>query len=80
MKTIGQIGFDAYGEAAGWVTFDGRPMPTWEQLGATPAGLETRRRWEVSALAVCDASPFRKPDSDAQSEEGARPLPRESLS
>ena len=33
-KTIGQIGFDAYGDAAGWKTFDGRPMPTWEELKA----------------------------------------------
>jgi hypothetical protein len=52
MTTPGQIGYDAYGGAANWRTFDGRPMPTWEQLGATDTGRETQRRWEVAADAV----------------------------
>lgn len=51
-KTLGQVGYDAYAETAGGKTFDGRPMPTWEQLGETPTGQETRRRWEVSADAI----------------------------
>ena len=50
--THGQIGYEAYGEAAGWKTFDGRPMPTWEQLQATENGRETCRRWEVAAAAI----------------------------
>ena len=50
--THGQIGYEAYGEAAGWKTFDGRPMPTWEQLQATETGRETCRRWEVAAAAI----------------------------
>lgn len=51
-RTIGQIGFDAYGETAGWKTFDGRPMPRWEDLASRPEGIETRRRWEVTAAAI----------------------------
>lgn len=51
MKTPGQIAFEAYGEAAEWRTFDGRPMPRWEELTA-PTGIETRRRWEVAAQAM----------------------------
>lgn len=51
-RSLGQVGYDAYGKTADWKTFDGRPMPTWEQLGATEAGRETRRRWEVAANAV----------------------------
>ncbi len=50
--THGKIGYEAYGEAAGWKTFDGRPMPTWEQLQATETGRETCRRWEVAAAAI----------------------------
>ncbi len=50
--THGQIGYEAYGEAAEWKTFDGRPMPTWEQLQATETGRETCRRWEVAAAAI----------------------------
>lgn len=55
-KSYGQIGYEAYGETAGWTTFDGRPMPSWEQLGDSPGGRETRRRWDVAAQAVLDAA------------------------
>lgn len=50
--TIGQVGYEAYGDTAEWRTFDGRPMPTWEELGATKTGQETQRRWEVAARAI----------------------------
>jgi hypothetical protein len=56
MQTSGQIGYEAYGETASWKTFDGRPMPTWEQLGESGGGLETQRRWEVSAQAILATS------------------------
>jgi len=52
ITTGGQIGYEAYGSAAGWKTFDGRPMPTWEQLGGTDVGRETQRRWECAATAI----------------------------
>lgn len=39
-KTLGQIGYEAYGNSTGGKTFDGRDMPTWEEIvlreGATP--------------------------------------------
>ena len=39
-KTLGQIGYEAYGSSTGGKTFDGRDMPTWEEIvlreGATP--------------------------------------------
>ena len=54
-RSFGQVGYEAYGATAGWKTFDDRPMPTWEQLGASATGQETRRRWEHAAIAICDA-------------------------
>jgi hypothetical protein len=42
------------GQAAAWTTFDGRTMPRWEAL-TSETGLETRRRWEVAALAAREA-------------------------
>ena len=54
-RVLGQCGYEAYGETAGWKTFDGRPMPTWEELGLTDTGQETRRRWEVAARAIDEA-------------------------
>lgn len=32
--------YDGYGEDAGWLTFDGRPMPRWHELP-----YKTRRHW-----------------------------------
>jgi len=51
-KSHGRVGYEAYGAAADWTTFDGRPMPTWEQLGETGTGMETRRRWDMAASAI----------------------------
>lgn len=62
-----QIGYEAYGAAAGWKTFDGRPMPTWEDLGMLPHGAETRRRWEVAAAAIAaeaTAGPYEPPQPE----------------
>ena len=50
----GRRGHDTYGEAAGWKTFDGRPMPRWADLSSTEAGRETQRRWEVAASAIAE--------------------------
>lgn len=46
--TQGQVAYEAYGEAAAWRTFDDRPMPSWAQLGESPTGRETQRRWEFA--------------------------------
>lgn len=48
-KSIGQIGYEAYGEDAGWKAFDGRPMPQWSDLRADIAA-----RWEVAAAAIAE--------------------------
>ncbi|QRK08067.1 hypothetical protein JQX13_50335 [Archangium violaceum] len=57
--SFGQIGFDAYGNHPGpygkWATFDGRPMPSWNELGQNiPAGSGalTQERWDVAAQAI----------------------------
>lgn len=56
MKTLGEVGYEAYGEHAGpggpYTTFDGRPMPKWEELGSSEAGLLTRARWESAGQAI----------------------------
>lgn len=52
-KSLGQVGFDAYGEAGTkpWKTFDGREMPRWTALeGET--GVLTQERWEAAAKAI----------------------------
>jgi len=52
---LGQTGYEAYGSAANWKTFDGRPMPKWIELGASEVGRETQRRWEAAAVAIAAA-------------------------
>jgi hypothetical protein len=49
---LGQIGYESYGATGGWKTFDGRPMPSWDELGRTDTGRDTRRRWEIAARAI----------------------------
>ena len=59
IKSIGEIGYEAYGEHAGpggpYTTFDGRPMPKWDELSATEAGKLTQARWESAAQAIATA-------------------------
>ena len=52
MNGYGRVAYETYGESGGWRTFDGRPMPTWDDLALTLSGRETRRRWEVAASKV----------------------------
>lgn len=47
--TLGQVGYEAYGEDSGWTTFDGRPMPKWDNLRP-----DIQARWEISARAIAD--------------------------
>lgn len=55
-KTLGQIGYEAYGSSTGGKTFDGRDMPTWEEIvlreGATP---KVTKAWEDAAKAIRNA-------------------------
>lgn len=58
--SLGEIGYEAYGNAGSWLTFDGRRMPRWPELAASEAGMETRRRWEEAAKAILGASPAKE--------------------
>mgnify|MGYP000113615389 CR=1 FL=1 len=47
MKSLGQIAFEAYAEAKGGTTYDGKSIPGWDAVSE-----EVRQAWEVAALAV----------------------------
>lgn len=50
MKSAGQIGYEAYKASTGGKTYDGRDMPTWEQVQAnTP---HVAKAWEGAAKAI----------------------------
>jgi len=52
-KTPGQEGYEAYyAHGKPGLTFDDRPMPTWDMLGQSPGGRMTQERWEVAAQAI----------------------------
>lgn len=44
---LGRLAYHAYGDHASWTTFDGRPMPLWDDL--TDA---VREHWDAAAEAV----------------------------
>jgi hypothetical protein len=50
-KSLGQIAFEAYNEAKGGVTYDGKPIPPWEDVGDA-----VRSAWEAAARAVWERS------------------------
>jgi hypothetical protein len=49
-KSKGQIGYEAYAAFTGGKTFDGRDMPTWEQVKAS--GTKVADAWEAAARAI----------------------------
>lgn len=49
----GQIAWEAYAKAVGGLTYDGKPLPTWDELGD-----RQKEGWEKAAAAVLDAHPF----------------------
>ncbi len=49
-RTLGQVGFEAYGDAAGWTAYDGKPMPRWDD-NLRP---DIKEKWEAAAKAVAD--------------------------
>jgi hypothetical protein len=49
---LAKLGYDAYRAAGDGKTFDGRPMPTWEDLADLPHGPRTRALWEKAAVAI----------------------------
>lgn len=52
-KTLGQIGYEAYAEATGTKTWNGKPMPTWEQVQLIGVAAES---WEAAAVAIVRAT------------------------
>lgn len=47
-KTLGQVGFEAYGEHANWTAYDGKPMPRWDENLRD----DIKEKWEIAALAI----------------------------
>jgi hypothetical protein len=47
-KTLGQIGFEAYGDLANWTTYDGKPMPRWDDA----LRADIKEKWEFAAKAI----------------------------
>lgn len=52
MKSPGQLAFEAYNHAKGGVTYDGKPIPPWTDVGDA-----VRAGWEVAAGAVLATTP-----------------------
>jgi len=49
-KTLGQIGFEAYGDHANWTAYDGKPMPRWDD-NLRP---DIKEKWEIAAKAIAE--------------------------
>ena len=47
MKSLGQLAWEAYAKSVGGLTFDGKPLPTWLELGD-----RQRLGWEAAAEAI----------------------------
>lgn len=47
-KTLGQVGFEAYGAHANWTAYDGKPMPRWDD----DLRADIKEKWEIAALAI----------------------------
>lgn len=45
--SLGRVAYEAYGDARGWVVFNGAPMPTWNEQS-----IDLREAWEMAGLAV----------------------------
>ena len=49
-KSLGQVGYEAYAVRTGGKTFDGRAMPTWEEIGVNTPHIQ--RAWNTAASAI----------------------------
>lgn len=50
MKSLGQIAFEAYNASKGGLTWDGKPIPPWDELSGDKAAVQAA--WQVAAEAV----------------------------
>lgn len=48
---LARVAYAAYGDARGWVTFDGDPMPPWEEQSE-----DIREAWVAAAAAVAEVA------------------------
>jgi hypothetical protein len=60
-KSLGQIAYEAYAEHVGGLTYDGKPMPAWDEESVREEFYKsftlsdkTRRAWDASAYAVAE--------------------------
>lgn len=44
-RSIGQIAFESYNASKGGVTYDGRPIPPWDMVGAEVQRVGDIERW-----------------------------------
>jgi len=44
---LGEIGYEAYGDAADWKNYEGKPMPRWVELPQ-----HIRDKWAAAASAI----------------------------
>lgn len=47
MKNLGQVAYEAYCENRGWKSFNGEPLPHWDNVKE-----DIRKSWEIAAKAV----------------------------
>lgn len=46
---IARFGYEAYGNDAGWKSYDGRSMPEWDDLPEN-----VKRHWVAATREICD--------------------------
>jgi hypothetical protein len=49
-RSPGQVGYEAYAAHTDGKTFDGRPMPTWDEV--VRSGTKVAGAWEAAASAI----------------------------
>jgi hypothetical protein len=73
MKTAKRM-WDAYTFRAGGITFDGKPLPTWDELGedrqscwiaAASVTADQIEKLEAALREIIDMHPFKDPEGDA---------------
>ena len=53
VKSRGRIAFEAYNESKGGLTYDGKPIPPWDELSGDKEAVQ--RAWEAAAEAVIES-------------------------
>jgi len=51
-EDLAHIGYDAYGAAADWKNYQGKPMPKWDELPP-----DIRMKWRAATAAIVENSP-----------------------